>query len=83
MTDRSNHQVIDDNYKPIITREYHFNHPDGSVIVIQEHSAGHIYGPPGTPGNQGSHFNVRPLDVKTGNGARNDNVFGTLEHYEY
>ncbi|WP_269468747.1 RHS repeat-associated core domain-containing protein [Photorhabdus akhurstii] len=83
LTDINNHQIMDANHKPIVTREYHFARSDGSKIVIQEHSAGHIYGPPGTPGNQGPHFNVRPFDPKTGNGSRNDKVAGTFEHYEY
>ncbi|MBD2816679.1 type IV secretion protein Rhs [Xenorhabdus sp. Flor] len=83
LTDMNGKKILDANHKPIETREYHFIRPDGSKIVIQEHSAGHIYGPPGTPGNQGPHFNIRPFDPKTGAGSRNGKIPGTSEHYEY
>ncbi|TDB40695.1 type IV secretion protein Rhs [Photorhabdus khanii subsp. guanajuatensis] len=83
LTDRSNHQIMDASHNPLSTREYHFSRPDGSKIVIQEHSAGHIYGPTGTPGNQGTHFNIRPFDPETGNGSRNINIKGLPEHYEF
>ena len=64
LTDRKGHLVMDDNYRPLESREYHFVQHNGSKIVIQEHSAGHIYGPKGTSGNQGPHFNIRPLTLK-------------------
>ncbi len=83
LTDMNKHQIMDANYNPILTREYHFARPDGSKITIQEHSAGHIYGPSGTLGNQGPHFNIRPLDPIDGNAARNGKVPGTSEHYEF
>ncbi|ETS33641.1 hypothetical protein BB987_14845 [Photorhabdus temperata] len=83
MTDMNGRNILDSNHKPIETREYHFTKPDNYKIVIQEHSAGHIYGPPGIPGNQGAHFNVRSFDPKDGNAARNGKVPGTSEHYEF
>ncbi len=46
LTDKNGHQLMDANHNPISTREYHYTRPDGSKIVIQEHSAGHSYGPP-------------------------------------
>ncbi|MFJ9466552.1 DUF6531 domain-containing protein [Streptomyces caniferus] len=63
---------------PIPTRESHYTLADGRKVVIQDHSAGHIYGPPGTAGNQGRHFNVRP-----GDDTRNGKVPGTSEHYSW
>lgn len=39
--------------------------------------------PPGTPGNQGPHFNPRPFDPKTGNGSRNGSVSDLYDHYEF
>ncbi|MDX6040033.1 HNH/endonuclease VII fold putative polymorphic toxin, partial [Scandinavium lactucae] len=83
LTDINGHKTLDTNYKPIITREYHYTRSDGSKIVIQEHSTGHIYGPSGAPGNQGPHFNTRPYDLDSGNGSRNSSVPGTSDHYEF
>lgn len=83
LTDRDGHVIKDSNFNVLESREYHYTRPDGSKIVIQEHSAGHTYGPPGTPGNQGPHFNTRPFDSKTGNGSRNGSVPGTFDHYEF
>ncbi|MEG1466936.1 MAG: RHS repeat-associated core domain-containing protein [Hafnia sp.] len=83
MTDKNGHQVMDAEHKPISTREYHFTRPDGSKIVIQEHSTGHIYGPPGTSGNQGPHFNPREYDYETGHGSRNISLKNLPEHYSF
>ncbi|WP_240153825.1 HNH/endonuclease VII fold putative polymorphic toxin, partial [Erwinia amylovora] len=83
LTDRNGHQLMDTNHNPISTREYHYTRSDGSRIVIQEHSAGHIYGPPGTPGNQGPHFNPREPDPITGHGSRNMSYPGLPEHYNF
>lgn len=74
---------MDANHNPISTREYHFTRPDGSKIVIQEHSAGHTYGPPGTPGNQGLHFNPREYNPISGAGSRNDSLPGLSVHYPF
>ena len=51
LKDINDHQILDENHNPIFTREYHYKRQDGSDIVIQEHSSGHVYGPPGTTGN--------------------------------
>jgi RHS repeat-associated protein len=83
LTDRDGHAIKDSDFNILESREYHYTRPDGSRVVIQEHSAGHTYGPPGTPGNQGPHFNPRPFDPKTGNGSRNGSVSGSYDHYEF
>ncbi|TNH41474.1 RHS repeat-associated core domain-containing protein, partial [Photorhabdus luminescens] len=83
LTDRNDRQIMDANHNPLSSREYHFSRPDGSKIVIQEHSAGHIYGPPGTPGNQGPHFNPREYNPASGDGFRNKSVDGLPEHYNF
>ena len=80
LTDKNGHQLMDANHNPISTREYHYTRPDGSKIVIQEHSAGHSYGP---PGNQGPHFNPREYDPISGAGSRNDSLPGLPEHYPF
>jgi hypothetical protein len=52
--------------KPLMTREYTYTRPDGSKVIIQDHSAGHKFGQGGI-GDQGSHFNVRPPEnTRTG-----------------
>ncbi|QLO97248.1 RHS domain-containing protein [Enterobacter hormaechei] len=78
LTDRNGKSILGDDHLPIKTREYTFSRPDGESIVIQDHSPGHIYGPPGTPGNQGPHLNVRPISD-----TRNGTISGTLEHYPF
>jgi len=67
----------------IQSREYQYLRPDGSKIVFQEHSLGHVYGPPGTSGNQGPHFNPRRVDPRNGKTLRNKSVEGLYEHYEF
>ncbi|MFG6653497.1 RHS repeat-associated core domain-containing protein [Scandinavium sp. M-37] len=83
ITDINGRQMMDVDHNPLSSREYNYTRPDGSKFVIQEHSAGHIYGPSGTQGNQGPHFNPRPVDPKTGNGSRNGSVDGMSDHYEF
>jgi hypothetical protein len=83
MTDINGRNILGADNQPIYTREYRYTRTDGSKIVFQEHSAGHSYGPPGTPGNQGPHFNPRPMDPVTGNASRNGSVDGMLKHYEF
>ena len=78
LTDRNGRSILGADHLPIKTREYTFTQPNGESIVIQDHSPGHIYGSPGTPGNQGPHINVRP-----GSDTRNGTVPGTLEHYPF
>jgi hypothetical protein len=58
--------------KPIMTREYDFTRSDGSKIVIQDHSAGHV------KGGHGSHFNLRPAE-----NTRTGKVPGTKSHYDF
>ncbi|WP_257890972.1 HNH/endonuclease VII fold putative polymorphic toxin [Rhodococcus sp. USK10] len=77
MTDRFDRNILGDNGLPIMTRECSYQLPDGRVIIIQDHGAGHMFGEGGI-GDQGPHFNVRP-DGDT----RSGNVPGTLEHYPF
>ncbi|MGC7590491.1 HNH/endonuclease VII fold putative polymorphic toxin, partial [Bisgaard Taxon 46] len=83
LTDRSGKKILDQNNRPIMTREYHYTTPSGEKVVFQEHSLGHVYGPKGTLGNQGPHFNPRQYDPATGNGYRNKSFPGISEHYNY
>ena len=83
LTDRDGHAIKDSDFNILESREYNYIRPDGSKLVIQEHSVGHTYGPIGTPGNQGPHFNPRPFDPKTGNGSRNGFISGLYDHYEF
>ncbi|WP_209307168.1 HNH/endonuclease VII fold putative polymorphic toxin, partial [Streptococcus acidominimus] len=78
MTDMNGKQQLDSEFRHINTREYHYENKDGKIIVIQEHSAGHTYGPEGTVGNQGAHFNIRPIDD-----LRNGKIDGTRSHYPF
>jgi hypothetical protein len=59
-----------------MTREYTYTRPDGSRVIIQDHSAGHSRS--GGVGNQGPHFNVRPPE-----NTRTGNVPGTKDHYSW
>jgi RHS repeat-associated protein len=70
-------RVLGADGKPIMTRVYTYKRPDGSTIVIQEHSAGHQFGEGGV-GDQGSHLNVRPPDD-----LRHGTVLGTQPHYPF
>ncbi|WP_448886376.1 HNH/endonuclease VII fold putative polymorphic toxin [Citrobacter telavivensis] len=78
LTDRSGHNILGKNHQPIKTREYTFTRPGKEDIVIQDHYPGHIYGPTGTPGNQGPHINVRPKSD-----TRNGHVDGAQDHYPF
>ncbi len=82
LTTRQGKQIMKDG-NPVMTREYHYRTPKGETVVIQEHSHGHAFGPVGTEGNQGPHFNPRTLDQSTGNGSRNDSFPGISEHYSW
>jgi RHS repeat-associated protein len=77
MTDRTGKNILGENGRPIMTREYTYKRPDGSTVVIQEHSAGHQFGAGGV-GDQGSHFNVRPPE-----NTRSGSVPGTKDHYSW
>ncbi|WP_405121141.1 HNH/endonuclease VII fold putative polymorphic toxin [Pseudomonas leptonychotis] len=63
--------------KPVMTREYIYTRPDGTKVVIQDHSAGHKFGQKGV-GDQGPHFNVRPPE-----NTRTGSVPGTQNHYSW
>ncbi|PWR07245.1 hypothetical protein DKT68_19400 [Micromonospora acroterricola] len=77
MTTREGTQIMNDNGRPVMTREYIFERGGGDRVVIQDHSYGHQYGEGGV-GDQGSHLNVRPwTNTRTGK------VPGTAQHYEY
>ncbi|WGZ96377.1 MAG: polymorphic toxin-type HINT domain-containing protein [Candidatus Thiothrix putei] len=77
MTDSNRKAIIGSNGKPIMTREYTYTRPDGSKVVIQDHSAGHQFGQGGV-GDQGPHFNVRPPE-----NTRTGSVPGTQDHYSW
>ncbi|MFC4075642.1 DNRLRE domain-containing protein [Salinithrix halophila] len=76
MVDRNNRRILDKNHRPIVTRDYYFRKKGGDII-IQDHGAGHYYGQGGI-GDQGPHFNVRPIEK-----PRRGKVGGTLAHYEW
>jgi RHS repeat-associated protein len=77
MTDINGKNVLGTDHKPIMTREYTYTRPDGSRVIIQDHSAGHRWGQGGR-GDQGPHFNVRPPE-----NPRTGHVPGAKEHYSY
>ncbi|MBD3231405.1 hypothetical protein GF322_01965, partial [Candidatus Dependentiae bacterium] len=64
---------IKDKYGNIIkTKEYYYKNKNDDKIIIQDHGAGHKLG------NQGPHFNVRPI-----NNRRTGDVDGTKKHYPF
>lgn len=77
MTDMNGKAILGSNGKPIMTREYTFTTSDGTKVIIQDHSAGHKFNN-GGKGDQGPHFNVRPIED-----TRNGNIEGTEPHYPY
>jgi RHS repeat-associated protein len=78
MTDKYGDPVLNPlTKKNIWTREYQYTRPDGSKIIIQDHSAGHQYGQGGI-GDQGPHLNIRPYD-----NTRTGSISGTLDHYGF
>jgi hypothetical protein len=77
MTRRDGSAVLGADGNPVMTREYTYTRPDGSKVVIQDHSAGHQFGK-GSIGDQGPHFNVRPPE-----NTRTGSVAGTSEHYPF
>jgi hypothetical protein len=77
LTQGDGSRVLGPGGKPVMTREYHFTRPDSSEVIIQEHSAGHQFGEGGV-GDQGAHFNVRPLE-----NPRTGSVPGTSDHYQF
>lgn len=77
MTDRNGTVALGADGKPIMTREYTYTRPDGSKVVVQDHSAGHRFGSGGV-GDQGPHLNVRPPE-----NTRTGSVPGTRDHYSW
>lgn len=77
MTDSHGEPVLGKGNQPIWTREYQFTRADGSVVLIQDHSAGHQFGEGGI-GDQGPHLNARPCE-----NPRTGKVPGTLPHYTF
>ena len=75
MTDRNGKAILGSDGKPIMTREYTFTRPDGSKVVIQDHTAGHNFG---GVRDQDPHFNVRPPE-----NTRTGKVLGTQSHYPF
>jgi len=77
MRDRNGKTILGADGKPLMTREYKYTRPDGTKVVIQDHSARHQFGQRGV-GDQGPHFNVRPPEK-----TRTGSVPGTKEHYSW
>ncbi|NTY35600.1 HNH/endonuclease VII fold putative polymorphic toxin [Burkholderia diffusa] len=77
MTSADGSPVIGKNNQPIWTREYQFTRSDGSVVLIQDHGAGHYFGEGGV-GDQGPHFSVRPCE-----NPRTGKVAGMQAHYPF
>ncbi|MDR5795673.1 RHS repeat-associated core domain-containing protein, partial [Caballeronia sp. LZ008] len=77
MTGADGSPVLDKNNQPIWTREYQFTRADGTVVLVQDHGAGHYYGEGGV-GDQGPHFNARPCT-----NPRTGKVPGTQAHYPF
>lgn len=78
MKDLQNNEILDEKGKVILTREYEYTRNDGSKVVIQEHSAGHTFGAPGGIGDQGGHFNLRPIS-----NTRTGKLPGADDHYYF
>ncbi|HDR9160264.1 TPA: RHS domain-containing protein [Burkholderia vietnamiensis] len=76
MTDSSGSWLLGDNNKPIMTRELTYQ-VGGKNVVIQDHSAGHVFGEGGI-GDQPSHHNVRPEE-----NTRTGKVQGMEDHYYF
>ncbi|QGA47884.1 RHS repeat-associated core domain-containing protein [Pseudomonas brassicacearum] len=78
MTDKSGESVLTSEGKPILAREYQFTRPDGSKVIVQDHSAGHQYKQPGNRGDQKAHFNLRPIENK-----RTGKINNANDHYYF
>jgi hypothetical protein len=76
ITDKNGESILNDAGKPIKTRVYKYTKSDGSEVLVQDHSAGHRFGSKGGTGDQGAHFNLRPIEK-----PRNGNIPGAKEHY--
>ncbi|MPR04156.1 hypothetical protein F0169_19990, partial [Pseudomonas sp. MAFF 212408] len=78
MSDINDRSILNSSGRPISTRVYQYTKADGSMILIQDHSAGHKFGDKNRIGDQGAHFNLRPLEA-----PRTGNVPGTKDHYSF
>ncbi|MBY8941433.1 type IV secretion protein Rhs [Pseudomonas tolaasii] len=76
MTDINGRKTLNSYGKPINTRQYQYTRADGSIVLIQDHSAGHKFGAKDGQGDQGAHFNLRPIDT-----PRTGKIPGTKDHY--
>ncbi|TDB43187.1 RHS repeat-associated core domain-containing protein, partial [Photorhabdus khanii] len=73
--------VRDPKGAPVETRQYHFRDKKGAEVIIQEHSLGHAKATPMHGAEP--HFNVRPVDPKTGKILDTRNVPDTHGHYNF
>ncbi|WP_455883705.1 RHS repeat-associated core domain-containing protein [Pseudomonas putida] len=78
MSDINERSILNSLGKPINTRVYQYTRTDGSVVLIQDHSAGHKFGAGNGIGDQGAHFNLRPFDT-----PRTGSILGTKDHYSF
>ncbi|KWF78107.1 hypothetical protein WL93_25635 [Burkholderia diffusa] len=76
LTDSSGNWFIGDNVEPVMARELTYQ-VGGKNVVIQDHSAGHIFGEGGI-GDQPSHHNVRPEE-----NTRTGKIRGMDDHYYF
>ncbi|MGR3911640.1 RHS repeat-associated core domain-containing protein, partial [Burkholderia sp. SR8] len=76
LTDSSGNWLLGDNNKPVMTRELTYQ-VGGKNVVIQDHSAGHVFGEGGI-GDQPSHHNVRPEE-----NTRTGKIQGMDDHYYF
>ena len=76
MSDKWGAHILDKYKQTIMTTEYYYVNNRLEHIVVQNHAAGHQY--PDGIGNQGPHFNVRPI-----NNTRTGKVKNTKEHYPF
>ncbi|MFP3441880.1 HNH/endonuclease VII fold putative polymorphic toxin, partial [Pantoea sp. SIMBA_133] len=68
--------MLDESRNRVMTREYQYSRLGRSTVIIQDHGAGHIFSE--TSGDQGPHFNVRPIS-NTNTGS----IEGTHGHYNF
>ncbi|WP_269801696.1 RHS repeat-associated core domain-containing protein, partial [Pseudomonas fluorescens] len=78
MSDINQRSILDSLGKPTNTRVYQYTRADGSIVLIQDHSAGHVFGDTNKKGDQGAHFNLRPIAT-----PRTGSVPGTKDHYPF
>ena len=78
MKDMRGREILSNDGKPILTREYEFTRENSQRVVIQEHSAGHKFGAPGGIGDQGAHFNLRPIE-----NTRHGKLKDAKDHYNF